>query len=318
MSHVALSRKLCIYWVQLISLILLYSTTSYVFASCSRNLTIATHNLTALEDNEFVLFYPTNVIIENESIPDYVINTMIQLKTTKELLQYLGWQYPLSSARYQELGVTKIAVIFDNELKVNGKAYQNPMRVNNSDCALIIKIKPQLVATNLTPAHEYFHLIQYGYSMFNAPWYSEGTARLAMRIIQPKSEITNVDDLFLKNIQKDQLFNSSYNAVKTWRNIAVNCQYQSANVELPDHLTKITYTNGLPVIKNSELYISDYLLDLHQHLEKESHNIAELNGFSRYNWPKNEQINYSYNDRIWKIAIRKCNMDSVKHTNNDF
>src|SRR5690606_42150143 len=139
----------------------------------------------------------------------------------RELLEYLQFQLPLESPRYQTQGATHVLVRFRNLQKVNGRAFDEVRRLPSGECVLIVEITARYRSGNLTPAHEYFHQVQNGYTPFKRPWYYEGSARwsetiLGKSVVAPQAPPEEDSDL-------QALWTRSYSAVSVWYGLIRLC-----------------------------------------------------------------------------------------------
>ncbi len=139
---------------------------------------------------DFKIFYTFNgknkLPIKNQVdnnhnfVPDYIEYIGNQLNESSKLFSSLNYISPLESERYKNRAYfINVSIV---KLKNNGSAYDgiNKAKKNNiekSKPALAMKISNKLSKNSLTPIHEYFHLLQNGYTMFKNRWYTEGTAR---------------------------------------------------------------------------------------------------------------------------------------------
>lgn len=93
-------------------------------------------------------------------------------------------------------GVTCIEVYLRDRSELggaNGVAYDEPQRARRipegkpNDRALVMALGRHIVAArNLSPAHELFHLIQYGATYFKNRWFLEGQTRWSERARGPE------------------------------------------------------------------------------------------------------------------------------------
>jgi len=122
----------------------------------------------------------------SNGVPDHVEDVAKQVWAAHRLFcEVLGFPDPLKSERYP--GVTCIQVFLRDRAEiggVNGVAFDESQRARlipegkPDDRAIVIAVASQVVAPrNGTPAHELFHLIQYGATYFKKGWYLEGQAR---------------------------------------------------------------------------------------------------------------------------------------------
>jgi len=107
---------------------------------------------------------------------------MTQLVAARDIYRHgLGLADPLGQARYQ---AAQAITFFVMDLpRGNGLAFDEVTRLPGAQgagapCSLAAVVSNRLdFSRNVTGAHELFHLFQYGYAMFKAPWLLEGMAR---------------------------------------------------------------------------------------------------------------------------------------------
>lgn len=190
---------------------------------CS-NRTASDHYQQHYNVDEFVVFYDLsgeNALADltdnnNNAIPDIVEDIMLQLTTMRDVLEALGFTHPFDQYRYERAGVERIYVGMRN-LNGNGVAFDPPHRdITHAEqpCVLLIGLSNALKADNFTPAHELFHLYQYGYTVLKNSWYLEGVARWSEGLMGKRDYSTEAIPSTLD--QEAALFSQSYNAVPFW------------------------------------------------------------------------------------------------------
>lgn len=118
------------------------------------------------------------------SVPDQVEDAITQTAAAQMLfVDVLGFTDPFESPHFRAARFLDIHFRSKETLRNNGVAYDELQRFRRpsdppgtvSLCFnLATSVKP---GANLTPAHEYFHLVQYAATRFKARWFTEGTAR---------------------------------------------------------------------------------------------------------------------------------------------
>lgn len=120
------------------------------------------------------------------SIPDRVEDVAKQVWGAHQLFcGVLEFPDPLQSERYPGVTCIEVRIWERNEIGGgNGVAFESSQRARSlpegrpTDRAIVMSIGTHVDARkNITPAHEFFHLIQYGATYFKNPWYLEGMAR---------------------------------------------------------------------------------------------------------------------------------------------
>lgn len=116
----------------------------------------------------------------NNGIPDYIESIGTQLNDVSKLFSSAHYIHPLDNQRYKDKAYFIMVSVVS--MKSYGTAYDGVNRANKKSIertqpSLAMKISNNLPIGSPTPLHEYFHLIQNGYTMFKNRWYTEGTAR---------------------------------------------------------------------------------------------------------------------------------------------
>jgi hypothetical protein len=125
---------------------------------------------------------------DKSAVPDQVEDVAKQIWAAHKLFcDVLKFPDPFASERYK--GVTCIQVSLRDRAEingVNGVAFESAQRARSipegkpEDRAIVMAVSTQLdPIKNVTPAHETFHLIQYGTTFFKNSWYLEGMTRWA-------------------------------------------------------------------------------------------------------------------------------------------
>ncbi len=126
--------------------------------------------------------------VDQSGVPDQVEDMAKQVWAAHRLFcKVLEFPDPFASERYK--GVTCIQVSLRDRAEmngVNGVAFESAQRARSipegrpEDRAIVMAVSTQLnPITNVSPAHETFHLIQYATTYFKNSWYLEGMARWA-------------------------------------------------------------------------------------------------------------------------------------------
>lgn len=123
-------------------------------------------------------------------IPDQVEDVMTQVQAARKLfVDVLGFPDPLKTERFRSARFIDISFRHKDVLKMNGVAYDELQRYNRpgdppGTRSIAFTLASSLKApANLSPAHEFFHLIQYSTTYFKNRWFLEGTARWSERAL---------------------------------------------------------------------------------------------------------------------------------------
>lgn len=138
--------------------------------------------------------------------------------------QALNLTPPLSSRRYSD--VEGIHMHIMDLGKTNGTAGDAPNRFryrffNDRERVLITALTPRWQPPNLTPAHEVFHLYQYGYTFFKNGWFLEGLAVSAQNHFGLKRWKTQALPKDVRALEK--LMKRRYSAGPFWSQLSVLC-----------------------------------------------------------------------------------------------
>ena len=218
--------------------------------------------------------------INDNDVPDVIDDLATQLTAAREFYgETLGLRHPLDQPRYRLASAIEVLV---RKMRTNGLAYDevNRLPLRQSDCVLTIELSSDLrVDRNLSPAHELFHLYQYGYAMFKRPWYLEGMARwmesaFVAPMPRPASEASNLGC--------EELASRSYDAADYWRALA----RQSGTVRYPLSLRSRAYVSGRSVIAVSKLPGGGAVRPILEALETASAVTAAREGVQMYSVPE--------------------------------
>ncbi len=213
-------------------------------------------------------------------VPDQVEDIATQTTSAWMLLiDGLGFPDPFKGERFEKAAFLDVNLLSKDALKSNGITYDEMQRFNRpADPAGTLSLcfdvaTPVHADTNLTPAHELFHVIQNGVTYFKNRWYSEGTARWSEAALGPGPAGSGKmglrgswppDDARLKAI-----FEMSYDAApQFWEPMAMALDKQGKipAQRLPAALNDMRYVNGDPVLKDLDLsgweIIRDVLVEL--------------------------------------------------------
>ncbi len=119
-------------------------------------------------------------------VPDQVEDMAKQVWAAHRLFcGVLDFPDPLKSKRYENVTCIQVSIRNKSELAdSNGKAYDSSQKAraipegSSKDYALVLSVANESnPILNGTPAHECFHLIQYGATYFKNGWFLEGMTR---------------------------------------------------------------------------------------------------------------------------------------------
>ncbi len=206
----------------------------------------------------FRVFYTTEgkhaVPAEDQNgngVPDRVDDILIQLKAADWFYQtQLELIAPLKHPRYsQSDGIEVHIQHFDQG---TGLAFDEPTKPNwyegQYSTALTLKIKigsqvdPRF---STTPAHELFHLYQYGYSPFKTKWFTEGMARWLEKPFSRQTQFAVPPS----PSSCEQLTGMAYNANGFFDQLAQRQSKAHHREAFSEDHRQFVYTDGSPVIR---------------------------------------------------------------------
>jgi hypothetical protein len=211
-------------------------------------------------------------------VPDQVEDVLTQTAAARLLfVEVLGFPDPLQTERFRTAGSLDVWFKGASEGLRNGTAFDELQRARvpgdppDARCIAFRVVATLDPKANMTPAHEFFHLVQYGATYFKNRWFAEGTARWSERGLAAGA-LGPAEPLAAWPLPPDKppaVFAMSYDAAKAfWNPLAARCDPGGA---LPDgpalrKLQAMTYTDGSPVMKDLAFtgwrFMRDVLLEL--------------------------------------------------------
>ncbi len=222
--------------------------------------------------------------IDASGVPDYVENVAKQMGAAHQLFCHvLEFPDPLQSDRYPGVNCIEVNIRERSEMGGgNGTAYDNSQLAKripegrSDDRALVISMGSHVDAIkNITPAHELFHLIQYGSNYFKNRWYLEGQARWSEHGLA-KDGLGEVKysphgPWPQDAEQRLALFAMSYESeFILWNAMAkkVDVHGTLPQNRLTRELTELTYSDGSPVLKDQDLHGAQLMQEILNELAK--------------------------------------------------
>ena len=199
--------------------------------------------------------------LNHNGIPDFVEDAALQFVVAHHLFcNLMGFPDPLKSARYKDVSFIDVFVNSRKRVGSNGRTFQMPEHAHPpalpQDRALRVRIARDLpIQRNVTPAHEYFHLIQNGATQLTNAWFHEGMAvwaHDAMMDIPPKEATWAQVEKYLYDPKgMEELYASSYKAGELlWIPLALLCPDGEEHLPASDPLLQSRYVDGTPVLKD--------------------------------------------------------------------
>ncbi len=211
-------------------------------------------------------------------LPDQVENVLTQTVAAQLLfVEVLGFPDPFQQKRFRTASFLDIHIRHKSRLKSNGLAFDELQRFNKpgdpkGTVSIAFSVASSVKAeSNLTPAHEFFHLIQYSTTYFKNNWFAEGTARwseygLGVGALGPVQKLVSWP---LSEDQSMSLFKMSYaSADHFWNPLAAKIDAKGLIPESSGlkRLQSMTYTDGSSVLKDMRFtgwaFIRDVIVEL--------------------------------------------------------
>ncbi len=237
-------------------------------------------NIRIFEMDQFRIFYFTdgpNKLVSTDknknNIPDYVEDVSKQFYATKHLFcSILGFTPPLLAPYHKNVETIDIYILTRNHLKgALGAAFTDPEQAplkKKGVLALKVFISMGLDFKNSsTIPHEYFHLIQNGFSKIKNTWYFEGLARWAENILSKKTYYIDPNWNFEKILNSKNVLQhvqtASYDSGKLfWVPTAIKFG-KNNKISLPENdiLQTLKYSDGTKVLQDTN-FIGANLINL--------------------------------------------------------
>ena len=204
--------------------------------------------------------------VDRTGVPDRVEDIAKQVWAAHHLFcEALKFPDPLGGERYKKVNCIQVSL---RDLGGgNGLAYDESQRARSipegksTDRAIVMSINCKLnPMKNITPAHETFHLVQYGATYFKNSWYLEGMARWSEHALgrdgigQVKYSPRGPWPQKVQHLQ--QLVKMRYDAEHVlWNPIARRTDRDGllSNKLLGEKLTSLRYSDGTPVVRDRAL-----------------------------------------------------------------
>lgn len=212
---------------------------------------------------------------DRTGVPDRVEDIAKQVWAAHHLFcDVFKFPDPFRSERYK--GVTCIQVSLRDLGGGNGLAFDEPQRARKipegkaTDRAIVMSINCKLnPMTNITPAHETFHLVQYGATYFKNSWYLEGMARWSEHALA-REGLGHVKysrrGPWPQKLQHLQLLSKMrYDAEHVlWNPIAARTDRDGLLRDslLGEKLISLRYSDGTPVLRDRTLQGADIMRDI--------------------------------------------------------
>lgn len=233
-----------------------------------------------------------------------------QIKAMAAQLEAAQWLFasifgvdaPMSMPRYRQVDRVEALLV---PMKMAGIAYDETVHATTGHepavCVLRIKIADHLRPRNVTPAHELFHLFQYGLTMFKRPWLMEGTARWAESAFLASSPPERTLPQTADELQT--FMQSSYSAGPVWSRLT-RLLDPAGLLDPPASIASLRYSDGSAVLASRRLHGSAFMGELFRALGEADQAMAKKAGFSPHQWTENEQRSPAHDAVIWQVLQR--------------
>ncbi|WP_207395051.1 hypothetical protein [Bremerella alba] len=252
---------------------------------------------------------------DQSGVPDRIENLARQLNVAYRLYcEVLEFPDPLQSSRFKE--ATCIQVVVHHRENGNGTAYDELSRArpilgeSPEEKVLVISIGTHVDPIhNVTPAHELFHLIQYGATYFKNRWYLEGMTRWAEHGISSQAIGDIRYDLDgpwpQSSDEQAKLFYRSYDAEYTlWNPIAAvtdDAEILPRSTPLRE-LASVRYSDGTPVMEDLKLRGAAVMRDVLVELRRLDDIAFQELSYQR--WSEANQVSENNNRYIYQGIMR--------------
>jgi hypothetical protein len=252
--------------------------------------------------------------VDRTGVPDRVEDIAKQVWAAHQLFcEVLDFPDPFGCERYKKVNCIQVSL---RDLGGgNGLAFDESQRARKipegkpTDRAIVMSINCKLnPMKNITPAHEMFHLVQYGATYFKNSWYLEGMTRwsehaLAREAIgQVKYSPRGPWPQKLQHLQ--QLVKMRYDAEHVlWNPIAARTDRDGllSDKLLGKKLTSLRYSDGTPVLRDRTLQGAEIMRDIVIELGKLDDVAFEDLKYDR--WSEENQRAEENNPYIYKAVM---------------
>lgn len=251
--------------------------------------------------------------VNHNGVPDLVEDVATQTRAAHMLfVDTLGFPDPFKTERYRSAAFLDIHLLHKNILRSNGVTYdelqhfRRPSDPPNTPTLCFNVATSVKAASNLTPAHEFFHVIQNSVTYFKNRWFTEGMARWSERALglgglgkvsyrgpwpPPEEELVS---LFKMTYESSEHF---------WNGLAAMDDREGTMPEglVSAELKQLTYANGAKVLQDFRLNGWRLMRDVLLELDKVDDIALRELGYAR--WTEENQKSEKNNRYILNAAI---------------
>lgn len=254
---------------------------------------------------------------DQDGVPDHVEDVAKQVWAAHHLYcDVLDFPNPFESERFKGANCIQVSIRDTTEMSnVNGVAFSSAQRARripegkpDDRCVVMAIAKHVKPTTNVTPAHETFHLVQYGASYFKGSWYLEGQARWAEHGLakdglgEVKYSPVGPWPQATRHLQQLVQMGSKSETV-LWNPIAARTDSKGLLTEemLGEELLELRYSDGSPVLKDRYLQGAELMRDVLLELGKQDDAAFEDLGYE--SWSGENQQSAKNNPYIYKAIM---------------
>ncbi len=271
---------------------------------------------------EFRIFYslegkdglPDAIDKNKNDIPDRIENIGLQLIAARKMyVDVFKLRHPLKSPRYKDsaksIDINVGNLPFSGKgPKLNGTAGDAVVNYYRSSDgaeglpALSIDVLNTLSEENLTPAHELFHLFQYGYTMFKNGWFLEGSDRWVESAFGKGMLLpTSVPQ---KESELKELFAKRYSAGGFWSMLAVASD-RRGSLRIPGDLESMQYIGTeSEIVKDTKFNGTELVRELLEALDKADDRATQAYGVTEFEWKEALQRDEKNNAYLWEEVVK--------------
>jgi len=246
----------------------------------------------------------------NDKVPDYIQNVALQLVHAEEYYtKILGLTHPFYQApysdknlKYIDINIVRLPLDPINK-EIRGKAWskagslkRNYFPKSNGN-SLMIDISSDFDLTHGVPAHELFHLFQYGYTQLHSPWFVEGTAVWAQNHF---GGVEYSEWKVPKN--KQQLLSQKYESSKFWSEVCN--RVDKYGITVPSRFTKHTYIgNDIKIVPEQNAKCIRFMKKFLSELKRIEKTVTKAKDLVPYSWTSEARYSPDNEKYIWQ-ALR--------------
>ncbi len=248
--------------------------------------------------------------IDHNGVPDYIQNIALQLVHAEQFYMHvMGLEHPFKQPRFAEKDLRMIDInvvrspLDAKQVRVKGKAWDHARELvrtyfrTQTAKTLMIDLSSDYDLTYGVPAHELFHLFQYGYTQFASAWFSEGTAVWAQNHF---GGVTPTQWKVPKS--KQQLFTQKYDSALFWDEMCKRVDHDG--VIVPANLTKHRYIGrNYYIIPNHVAHCMHFMRNFLTQLSVVEARVTKERDLLPHNWPRTVRDSPNNESYIWE-ALR--------------